>query len=103
MVWQRCCRYIADERTAQRSFRRRIYKCPSSSLRPGAARQTHDGHAADAAKEKRAAMTRFIKSSFAWQFAGGFVLGAMGMMAAHVTQPEMPTNAYAANAAHAAH
>ncbi len=47
-------------------------------------------------------MTRFIKSSFAWQFAGGFVLGAMGMMAAHVTQPEMPANAYAANAVHAA-
>jgi hypothetical protein len=44
-------------------------------------------------------MTRFIKSSFAWQFAGGFLLGAMGMMAAHVAQPELPANAYAASAA----
>jgi hypothetical protein len=41
-------------------------------------------------------MTRFIKSSFAWQFAGGFLLGAIGMMAAHVARPEAPANAYAA-------
>ncbi len=48
-------------------------------------------------------MTRFIKSSFAWQFVGGFMLGAMGMMAAHVAQPEAPANAYAATAvSHAA-
>lgn len=62
-----------------------------------------DRHAAPAAKEKRARLTRFIKSSFAWQFVGGFMLGAMGMMAAHVAQPEAPANAYAATAAsHAA-
>ncbi len=24
-------------------------------------------------------MTRFLKSSFLWQFAGGFVLGAVGL------------------------
>ena len=47
-------------------------------------------------------MTRFITSSFAWQFAGGFVLGALGMMAAHVTHSEAPANAYAATATHAA-
>lgn len=45
-------------------------------------------------------MTRIIKSSFAWQFAGGFVLGAIGMMAAHAAQPQVPANAYAATATH---
>ncbi|MEH3102999.1 MAG: hypothetical protein PGN12_03755 [Sphingomonas phyllosphaerae] len=41
-------------------------------------------------------MIRFIKSSFAWQFAGGFLIGAAGMLAIHAAQPELPTNAYAA-------
>ncbi|WP_156026039.1 hypothetical protein [Sphingomonas phyllosphaerae] len=45
-------------------------------------------------------MIRFIKSSFAWQFAGGFLIGAAGMLAIHATQPEMPGNAYAATATH---
>ena len=41
-------------------------------------------------------MIRFIKSSFVWQFAGGFLIGAAGMLAIHATQPELPTNPYAA-------
>ena len=33
-------------------------------------------------------MTRFLKSSFLWQFAGGFVLGAVGLFAlTPVTDP----------------
>lgn len=40
-------------------------------------------------------MFRFIKSSFARQFAGGFLLGALGMVALHAAQPAMPANPYA--------
>lgn len=37
-------------------------------------------------------MTRLFKSSFLWQFAGGFVLGAIGVgaMAAHEAAPTTP-------------
>lgn len=28
-------------------------------------------------------MTRFLKSSFLWQFAGGFLLGAVGLFTLH--------------------
>lgn len=42
-------------------------------------------------------MTRLLKSSFIRQFAGGFVLGAIGMMGLHITQPQMPTTPYAAS------
>ncbi len=41
-------------------------------------------------------MTRLLKSSFLWQFAGGFLMGAAGMVALHATQPETPANPYAA-------
>lgn len=40
-------------------------------------------------------MTRLIKSSFAWQFAGGFLIGAAGLLTVHATQPELPANPYA--------
>jgi len=32
-------------------------------------------------------MPRFIKSSFLWQFAGGFVLGAIGLFTLHPAEP----------------
>ena len=44
-------------------------------------------------------MTRLFKSRFTWQFTGGFLLGARGMVALHAAQPEMPANPYAASAA----
>ena len=40
-------------------------------------------------------MTRFIKSSFAWQFVGGFLIGATGMLTVHAVQPDLPANPYA--------
>ena len=43
-------------------------------------------------------MTRLLKSSFVWQFAGGFVLGAVGLLALHPAdrdmQPTTPTAAH---------
>lgn len=42
-------------------------------------------------------MIRFITSSFAWRFAGGFALGAVGMVAMHAAQPELPANPYSVN------
>ncbi|WP_193753017.1 hypothetical protein [Sphingomonas endophytica] len=48
-----------------------------------------------ARKRESSPMFRFIKSSFARQFAGGFLLGALGMVALHAAQPEMPANPYA--------
>lgn len=42
-------------------------------------------------------MIRFITSSFAWRFAGGFALGALGMIAMHAVQPALPANPYSAN------
>ena len=44
-------------------------------------------------------MTRFIKSSFLWQFAGGFVLGAIGLVTLH---PAEATTAFDAAPIHAA-
>ncbi|TCP35847.1 hypothetical protein [Sphingomonas sp. BK235] len=41
-------------------------------------------------------MTRLIKSSFARQFAGGFLIGAVAMLGIHASQAETPTHAYAA-------
>ena len=32
-------------------------------------------------------MTRLLKSSFMWQFVGGFLLGTAGMAALHVSAP----------------
>ena len=52
-----------------------------------------------AARKKDDAMTRLFTSRFTWQFAGGFLLGAIGMVAAHAAQPELPANPYAATAA----
>lgn len=52
-----------------------------------------------AARKKDDTMTRLFKSRFAWQFAGGFLLGTMGMVAVHAAQPETPANPYAASAA----
>jgi hypothetical protein len=43
-------------------------------------------------------MARFIKSSFAWQFAGGFLIGAAAMIGIHAHQPAAPANPYAASA-----
>lgn len=42
-------------------------------------------------------MTRFLKSTFLWQFAGGFVIGAVGLFAlnpvsASTASPEAPTH-----------
>ena len=44
-------------------------------------------------------MIRLLKTSFVWQFAGGFVLGAVGLLALHPaeTDPYQP----APTAAHA--
>ena len=33
-------------------------------------------------------MTRLFKSSFVWQFAGGFVLGAIGLFTLHPAQTD---------------
>ncbi|MBB3473970.1 hypothetical protein [Sphingomonas sp. BK345] len=41
-------------------------------------------------------MNRFIKSSFARQFAGGFLIGAAAMLGIHASQAETPANPYAA-------
>jgi hypothetical protein len=42
-------------------------------------------------------MVRLLKSSFVWQFAGGFVLGAVGLFALHPSefraQPNAPSAA----------
>lgn len=42
-------------------------------------------------------MTRLLKSSFLWQFAGGFVLGAIGVgaVAAQHEAPSTPAAVYA--------
>jgi hypothetical protein len=42
-------------------------------------------------------MTRLLKSSFLWQFAGGFVLGAIGVGAVAVQHevPSTPAAVYA--------
>lgn len=93
MVRQQGCRYIADERTDQPPLRLNIGKGSCIVARLGRAMIGRQRRVSG--QGKRETMTRFIKSSFAWQFAGGFLLGAMGMMAAHVTQPELPANAYA--------
>lgn len=47
-------------------------------------------------RKREQLMIRFIKSSFAWQFTGGFLIGAAGMLAIYATQPELPSNPYAA-------
>ncbi|WP_288456718.1 hypothetical protein [uncultured Sphingomonas sp.] len=36
-------------------------------------------------------MTRLLKSSFAWQFAGGFLIGTLGMGAVHVVDAHAKT------------
>lgn len=41
-------------------------------------------------------MTRFLKSSFLRQFAGGFLIGALGMTALHVTAQPAAVAPYAA-------
>ncbi len=51
------------------------------------------------ARKRDDAMTRLFTSRFTWQFAGGFLLGAIGMVAAHAAQPDLPANPYAASAA----
>jgi hypothetical protein len=33
-------------------------------------------------------MIRLLKTSFVWQFAGGFVLGAVGLLALHPTETD---------------
>ena len=33
-------------------------------------------------------MASLIKSSFVWQFAAGFALGAIGLAAAHAAEPQ---------------
>ncbi|NJR79693.1 hypothetical protein [Sphingomonas corticis] len=43
-------------------------------------------------------MSRFARSSFLWQFAGGFLLGTMGMGALYVSHdapPSTPAAIYA--------
>lgn len=45
-------------------------------------------------------MTRLLKSSFVWQFAGGFVLGAVGLLTLHPAHADVVTGTPAA--AHAA-
>lgn len=35
-------------------------------------------------------MTRFLKSTFLWQFAGGFVIGAVGLFALHPALADTP-------------
>ena len=37
-------------------------------------------------------MPRFVRSSFLWQFAGGFVLGTMGMGALYVSHDAPATS-----------
>lgn len=69
----------------------------SATLRGGSPGIDHA--AQTAAKKKDDTMTRLFKSRFAWQFTGGFLLGAMGMVALHAAQPELPANPYAATAA----
>ncbi|MFW2850705.1 hypothetical protein ACM61V_02090 [Sphingomonas sp. TX0543] len=44
-------------------------------------------------------MSRFLKSTFLWQFAGGFVIGAVGLFALH---PVSATTALPAAPAHTA-
>lgn len=44
-------------------------------------------------------MTRFLKSSFLRQFAGGFLIGAIGMTAVHVTAEPKVIAPYAATRA----
>jgi len=44
-------------------------------------------------------MRRLIRSSFLWQFAGGFALGAVGLFALHPAEAEVPASA--PTAAHA--
>lgn len=45
-------------------------------------------------------MVRLLKASVVWQFAGGFVLGAVGLLALHPgdrdLQPSAPTAVHAA-------
>lgn len=36
-------------------------------------------------------MARLLKSSFMWQFVGGFLIGAAGMAAMHVGEPAQTT------------
>lgn len=44
-------------------------------------------------------MTRLLKSSFLWQFAGGFVLGAVGLFALHPADHDLqPTTRTAVRA-----
>lgn len=38
-------------------------------------------------------MIRLLKTSFVWQFAGGFVLGAVGLLALHPAQADLPLDA----------
>ncbi|WEK44365.1 MAG: hypothetical protein P0Y64_06040 [Candidatus Sphingomonas colombiensis] len=35
-------------------------------------------------------MTRFLKSTFLWQFAGGFMIGAVGLFALHPVSASTP-------------
>ena len=50
-------------------------------------------------RTKDPTMTRLFKSSFVWQFAGGFVLGAIGLFTLHPAQTDTafdaPTTAQA--------
>jgi hypothetical protein len=45
-------------------------------------------------------MLRLIKSSFLWQFVGGFAIGAAGMVAMHVSAQAAPSAPYALSANH---
>lgn len=40
-------------------------------------------------------MSRFFKSSFVWQFAGGFVIGAIGLFVLHPVSASTPEPAAA--------
>lgn len=42
-------------------------------------------------------MHRLLRSSFVWQFAGGFVLGAAGLLAFHPAEAETPATPVAAH------
>ena len=44
-------------------------------------------------------MTRLFKSSFVWQFAGGFVLGAIGLFTLHPAQSDAAFDAPAVQSA----
>lgn len=47
-------------------------------------------------------MTRLLKTSFLWQFAGGFLIGAAGMVAMNAGATAAPATPYALAAGQAA-